>query len=115
MLRRYVVAQHRIVEILVPVHLLCSRDVAGVVEQDVLIALDDSQRRVVEMLGEPVRADENFGMHVALAGDARIDGGCIACDCRPHGSLLKKESFKHYQTEIMPVQVGKEARCIFAS
>jgi hypothetical protein len=73
-----------------PVHLLRARNVSGVVEQNVFVAFDDSDARVVEVLGEPVRAHENFRVYVTLAGDAGINGGCIACDCRPHGPLLKK-------------------------
>src|SRR5204863_3864945 len=93
LLRRHVVAQHRIVEVEMPVHLLCAGDVPGVVEENILVAFDDSDVRIVEMLGEPFRAYENLRMHVTLAGDRRIDGGSIGSDCRPHSQLLKEESY----------------------
>src|SRR6185436_11113898 len=80
LLRRDVIAQHRIVEIEVPVHLLCSPNMSGVVKKNVLVALDDPDVRVVEMLSEPLSAHENFGMYVTLAGDVRIDGCCVGCD-----------------------------------
>jgi len=76
-----------------PVHFLRTRNVPGVVKEDVFVALDDSDVRVVEMLGQPACGHENLRVNVTLAGNAGINVRCIACDCRPHGSLLKKESF----------------------
>src|SRR2546423_14562254 len=75
-----------------PVDFLGSGNVPGVVEQDVFVALYDSDVRIVEVLGQPFRAHENFRVHVTLAGDYWIDGGRIGCDGRPHGQLLKEES-----------------------
>jgi hypothetical protein len=45
----HVVTNHGVVEVGVPVDLLCVRNVAHVVEQHVFVALDDPDRRVVEM------------------------------------------------------------------
>ena len=49
-----------------PVDLLRSRNVSGIVEQDVFVALDDSDCRVVQMFGQPVGAHEDFRVHVTL-------------------------------------------------
>ena len=88
-----------------PVDFLRAGNVASVVEKNVFVALDDSDAWIVEMFRQPVRAYENFRVHVTLAGDSRIDGRSIRGDCRPHDSLLKEESFKHNQTELTAVQV----------
>src|SRR5690242_15078305 len=75
-----------------PVDLLCARYVTGVVEENVLVAFDDSDVRIFEMLGEPFRAHQNLGMHVTLAGDRRIDRGGIGSDCRCHIQFRKKRA-----------------------
>ena len=69
--------QHRIVQVLVPVDFLRAGNVARIVKQDILVALDDSDVRIVEMLGEPISAHENFGVDIALATDVRIDAGSV--------------------------------------
>ena len=53
-----VVAGHRVVQIEVPVDLHRPRDVAGLVQQDVLVALHDDQAGVAEVLGQPLGADQ---------------------------------------------------------
>ena len=50
-----VVARDRVVQVGVPVDLDRAGDVAGVVEQDVLVGLDDHEAGVVEVLGQPRR------------------------------------------------------------
>src|SRR5690242_16409703 len=84
LLRGHIIADDWIVQILVPIDLLCAGNMAGVVKENVFIALDDSDARIVEMRSEPVRADENFRVHVPLAGDGWIGGRCVGCDRRPH-------------------------------
>ena len=51
-----VVAGERVLEVGVPVDLHRAGDVAGVVEQHVLVGLDDDHVGVVEVLGQPVGA-----------------------------------------------------------
>jgi hypothetical protein len=65
-----VVPRDRVVEVEVPVELEGARDMAGVVEQDVLVGLQ--QRDAVgtadpsrlELLGEPVRGDQSLWMRI---------------------------------------------------
>lgn len=59
-----VVAHHGVVELGVPVDLHRSRDVAGLVEQDVFIGLDDHQTRRSQPFREPLRGHEaaRFGI-----------------------------------------------------
>ena len=46
--------------------LIAPGNVAGVIEQNVLIGFDDHQIRVVEMLGQPIGRDQALGVGVAL-------------------------------------------------
>ena len=56
-----VVADDRVVEVGVPVDLDRAGDVAGLVQQHVLVGLDDDQAGVAEVLGEPLGGDEPSG------------------------------------------------------
>ena len=49
---------------------------AGVVEQDVFVALDDAEVLVGKVFGEPLGGDELFRMGVFLGGDGRLRGRC---------------------------------------
>jgi hypothetical protein len=59
------VPHHRVPEVPLPVNLLGPGDVAGVVEEDVLVHLQDAERRVLEVLFYPGRAHQNFRMGVS--------------------------------------------------
>ena len=59
-----VVADELVLEVALPVDLDGAGDVAHVVEQDVLVALDDPDLRVVAVLLDPVGRDEDLGVHV---------------------------------------------------
>ena len=63
-----VVAHVWVVEVGVPVDLHRAGDVAGVVEQDVLVGLDDGQARAAEVAGQPVGRDQPFGVGVGGKG-----------------------------------------------
>ena len=64
-----VVAHDRVVELGVPVDLHRARDVAGLVEQHVLIGFDDDQAGFAEVRGEPFGGDETLG--VGVLGELR--------------------------------------------
>jgi hypothetical protein len=51
----------------------CPGDVSDVIEKDILVALDNPDIRVMEMIGHPGSGDEGFGMCVG-AVDAHSDG-----------------------------------------
>ena len=59
-----VVADELVLEVPLPVDLDGAGDVAHVVEQDVLVALDDPDLGVVEVLLDPVGRDEDFGVSI---------------------------------------------------
>src|SRR5438270_705225 len=60
-----------------PVHFLRPRNVSGVVEKNVLVALDDSDARIVEMLAELLqREDLLFGPHRVKRGETPCLGVC---------------------------------------
>jgi hypothetical protein len=63
-----------VVEVEVPVDLDRARDVAGVVEEDVLVGLHDHHAGVVAVLGHPVGADQHLGVGVLLKLGGRIGG-----------------------------------------
>ncbi len=67
-----VVADVRIVEIGVPVDLHRAGNVAGVVEQHVLVGLDDGQPRPAEVARQPVGGDQPFGVGVGVEGGVGI-------------------------------------------
>jgi hypothetical protein len=66
---------------------------SGVIEEYVFIALDDSEIRVIEMLRQPVSADENLRVDVPLAGNDWIDGRRAGSDACPHCRLLEVKSY----------------------
>ena len=59
-----VVADDRIVQLGVPVDLDRAGDVAGLVEEDVLVGFDHHQAWVVQVLRQPVGCDQLLGMGV---------------------------------------------------
>ncbi len=59
-----VVAHDRVVELGVPVDLHRAGDVAGLVEQDVLVGFDDDQPGLAEAGLEPLARDEPAGLGV---------------------------------------------------
>ena len=63
-----VVAHVRIVEVGVPVDLHRAGNVAGVVEQYVLIGLDDDQPRPAQIARQPIGGDQPFGVGVGGEG-----------------------------------------------
>ena len=63
-----VVADVRVVEVGVPVDLHRAGDVAGVVEQDVLVGLHDGQPGAAEIGRQPIRGDQAFGMRISGEG-----------------------------------------------
>ncbi len=67
-----VVAHDRVVEVGVPVDLHGAGDVAGLVEQHVLVGLDDDEPGRAEVVGEPLGRDEALGVRVR--GDLRVGG-----------------------------------------
>src|SRR5581483_5712271 len=71
-----VVPRHLVVELRVPVDLDRPGDVAGVVEQHVLVGLDDHDVGVVEVVGQPAGRDELLGVGVLrqLGGRVVLDG-----------------------------------------
>ena len=60
-----VVAGDRVVELGVPVELDRTGDVAGLVQQHVLVGLGDDEAGVVEVLGHPLGRDEHLRAGVA--------------------------------------------------
>lgn len=64
-----VVANQLIIQVCPPIDVHGTWYVTGIVKQDVLVALDDPQGGVIEMLGQPGGADEGLGMGVR--------GGCV--------------------------------------
>src|SRR5699024_10106484 len=70
-----VVAGDGVVEVQVPVDLHRAGDVAGLVQQHVLVGLDDDQvlgAAVGELIGEPLRGHQLLGVGVVLQGRSRI-------------------------------------------
>ena len=66
-----VVAGHLVVQLGVPVDLDRAGDVAGVVEQHVLVGLDDDEALVAEVLGQPLGGDQALRVGVRLeVGDS---------------------------------------------
>ena len=57
-----------------PIQLLRAGKVLHAVQEHVLVALEEAQRRVVEVRRQPIGADEAFRVHVAFGGDTRIRG-----------------------------------------
>ena len=76
-----VVAYVRVVEVGVPVDLHRARDVAGVVEQHVLVGLDDGQPGPAEIARQPVGGDQAFRMGVI--GQGGIGIGRQRHNCEP--------------------------------
>ena len=68
-----VVARDRVVELGVPVDLDRAGDVAGLVEQDVLVRLDDHQPRIAQVLRQPVGG--NQPLRVGVVG--KLGGGIV--------------------------------------
>src|SRR5207245_2136323 len=60
-----VVADQRIVEIGHPVDFHSPGDMAGLIQQDVLVRLGDTDVRVVEVIGHPLGGDQYIGTRVA--------------------------------------------------
>jgi len=69
------VADQLILEVALPVDLDGPRDVAHVVEEDVLVALDDPDLGIVPVLLDPVGRDEDFGVDVGVCH--RAGSGCV--------------------------------------
>ena len=57
-----------------PVDLDRAGDVAGVVEQDVLVGLDDGETGPADVAGQPVGGDQPFGVGVGGEGGMRVCG-----------------------------------------
>ena len=57
-----------------PVDLDRAGDVAGVVEQHVLVGLNDGQSGPAQIARQPVGGDQAFGMGVGLQSGAGISG-----------------------------------------
>ncbi len=79
-----VVACHRVVELGVPVDLDGAGDVAGLVEQHVLVGLDHDEAGGVEALGEPRGRDQplRVGVLGKLGVGVVLDGHCCLLRCR---------------------------------
>ncbi len=74
-LRIPVVTDERIVQFGVPVDLDRTGNVAGLIQEHVLIGLDHDQAGLVEMLGEPIGRDQLLGMGVLLEVQS-----CVVCN-----------------------------------
>ncbi len=61
-----VIAHQRIVKVAHPVDLNCARNMAQVVQQNIFVAFDQPNVRIVEMLGHPVGLDEHLWPGVGL-------------------------------------------------
>ncbi len=74
-LGRDVVAHGLVLKVGAPVDVHGAGDVAGGVKKDVLVALDDADGGVVEMLGDPFRGHESLGMCVVGIGHREMGYG----------------------------------------
>ena len=68
-----VVAQDRVVEVGVPVDLDRAGDVAGLVEQHVLVGFDDDEAGLTEVVGEPLGAHQPLRMGEGGEGGVRVE------------------------------------------
>ena len=77
-----VVAHGRVIEIDMPVDLDGAGNVAGVVEQNILVALHEADIGILEMVRHPSGADQDFRVGVAFAFDAhKIAPLCVLDRC----------------------------------
>ncbi len=89
-----VVTADRVVEVEVPVHLDRAGDVAGVVEQHVLVGLHDHEPGVAEVRGQPVGGDQP--LRVRVLGDL---GVVVERDRRGgHGGLVSQWRWARVRT-----------------
>ncbi len=75
-----VVPDELVLEVSLPVHLHGPRDVAHLIEDDVLVGLHDANPRVIQMLRNPLRRHQNFWIGIfhhssLLPSSDRISGG----------------------------------------
>jgi hypothetical protein len=72
-LAAHVVPLDRVVQVQVPVDLDRPRDMAGLVQEHVLVRLGHDQGGVVEVLGQPGRGDEALGVGVGAELGGRVE------------------------------------------
>jgi hypothetical protein len=86
-----VVAGDRVVEVGVPVELDRARDVAGLIQQHVLIRLGHHQVGVLKVLGQPGRGHQALGMGV---GTQLL--GRVVLHHRAHALLLRRQAARFW-------------------
>ncbi len=88
-----IVAEDLVIEILTPVDMHRAGNVAGVIQQHILIALDDADIGIVKMLGQPLRADQGLRVGVGREFIAHGVWGLSGGRKADHTASLKATGF----------------------